>query len=178
MSSIRILPFCHYLFSSSNLLLFEFSTLCTIERMRSHVLSIVLVLIIFSSSKIYCFSRLSNNIRREDLSDDLFTNQDGNQDLPLLSSEDDDVGLLVDQDLLFQDESNSEDLNNLGSIIVNPSEKIAQGSSCEHSVNKREGLLEGKYQIFIWFHVPCGSYWTLKQKKFTYRRHLWFLSQR
>lgn len=64
--------------------------------MRSHAISFALVLILFSNSnsKGHCFSRSrddnnSNHEPRENPSDDIFTNQDGNKDLPppLISDE-------------------------------------------------------------------------------------------
>lgn len=123
--------------------------------MPSHPLSIALVLTILLSSRSYCSSRLRSSIheRREDLSDDLFADQDGNEDLPLLWSVDG-VGLPADQNLLFQDGSSNEDLNNLGSITVSPSEEIAQGSSCEQSLNRRDDLISGKYEIVLF--SPCS----------------------
>lgn len=126
------------------------STLHAIERMRSHAFSIFLIFSIFSSSRVNCASRSRDSLheRRDDLSDDIFTNQNGNEDLGFILNKDD-VGLPTDQDLLFQDRSSSEDLNNLELIVANPREEIFQSSSCEQVLNKRDDLISSRHQLFF-----------------------------
>lgn len=123
--------------------------------MRLHALSIALVLMTSSSSVDGFSQSLGSNVdhnhqRRDDSSDDFFTGEAG-----------DDMGLLTDENGLFQDGSSSENLDDLQPFTTDPTEEMAQSSSCEQPLEKREDTNDdwilGKYQYSI-FRISNPSY--------------------
>lgn len=68
--------------------------------------------------------------RRDDLSYDIFTSENGDQVSPFTTSSENDMGLLADEDFLFQDDPEA--------LTANPGVEIAQGSSCGQPSRKRD----------------------------------------
>lgn len=125
--------------------------------MRLHTLPIVLILLTLSIN-VYCALRPLGSIadhkrRRDDLSDDLFTTDNGDEASRSTISSGNDVALITDEDRLLQDGSSGENLNDLELFTTNPSENIAQGSPCGRSFAKRDGsdsdLILSKNQCFL-----------------------------
>lgn len=98
--------------------------------MRFHARFIVFIFLISSSN-----SSLHSNLdrqRRDGLSDDLFTDENENQALPMAILSEANTGSLADEDSLFQDD--------LEPFTADPSVNIAQGSSCGQPLGKRQAF--------------------------------------
>ena len=118
------------------------------ERMPSYILLMVLAFI-FWSSHVHCFSRSlgGSNLdheRRDDLPYDIFTTDDGGEEVsPLVASNRAATGTLTGDEYSVQDELGAENLNDLEPLFASPNVEIAQGSSsCGQSLVKREVFSE------------------------------------
>lgn len=117
--------------------------------MRLHAMLIVTNVFI-SSIHVLCVLRplrsVSDYQRRDDLSDDVFTLDHGDEASPFAISSGDHLALFTDEDHSVQDGSSREGLNSFEPFITDPSEdltnpreKITQDSSCSQSLGKRDG---------------------------------------
>lgn len=104
---------------------------CSAKKMDLHALFIILLFTILCSN-VHCLSRsFGSNKDRERRDDWLFDT--------FASENEDDARLFANSDeFLFKDEPTIESLNDLDSFTANPSEEIAQGSSCERPLGKRD----------------------------------------
>lgn len=90
---------------------------------------------------------VSDYKRRDVLSDDIFTTNNGDEVSPLAISSEDNMVLFTDEDHVLQDGLSSENLNdpetsfitNLSEEFANPSEKVAQSFPCGRPFGKRDG---------------------------------------